>query len=155
MIFGQRPPKIAFLFSSGAIKERLESFADFEDRTLQIRLQLWNGGWQIFKDHPIIGCGFKCVDTIFPKYPEHAKVLQRYKGMHNNLIQMSVDTGIVGLVSWTSIWVGYFFVLFRRWKEIIELGKRWVGLGGHWVEKRQVISCVLRKARQEMGSLLR
>ena len=34
--------------------------------------------------------------------------------MHNNFIQLSVDTGLFGLISWISIWVVYFMTLYQR-----------------------------------------
>lgn len=34
--------------------------------------------------------------------------------MHNNFLQLAVDTGLFGLISWISIWVVYFMTLYRR-----------------------------------------
>ena len=34
--------------------------------------------------------------------------------MHNNFIQLAVDTGLFGLISWVSIWVIYFMTLYQR-----------------------------------------
>ncbi len=34
--------------------------------------------------------------------------------MHSNFIQLAVDTGILGLASWISIWVAYFLTLYRK-----------------------------------------
>ena len=34
--------------------------------------------------------------------------------MHNNVVQLAVDTGLLGLVSWLSIWVAFFLTLYRR-----------------------------------------
>tara|TARA_B100000686_G_C16756208_1_gene955651 strand:- start:716 stop:1888 length:1173 start_codon:yes stop_codon:yes gene_type:complete len=121
---------LVILFSSGAVKDRLWSMVNFKDRTFLIRLDLWKGGWEIFKDHPITGCGFKCVDRVYSHYPEHARVLQRYKGMHNNIVQIAVDTGLIGLIAWLSIWIKYFFVLHRRSKSLKNLEEdRWIQFG--------------------------
>lgn len=104
---------IAVALSPPAVKERIYSMVNLKDRTLGIRMQLWSGGWQIFKDNPVIGCGFKCVDKVFQKYPEHAKILQRYKGLHNNFIQLAVDVGFLGLSAWTGIWILFFLEIYR------------------------------------------
>ncbi len=105
---------IAIALSPVAVKERVYSMVNLKDRTLGIRMQLWAGGWEIIKDNPLIGCGFKCVDREFSKYPEHAEILKRYKGLHNNFIQLAVDVGVLGLAAWMSIWVLFFLEIYRR-----------------------------------------
>ncbi len=119
---------IAIALSPSAVKERIYSMANLKDRTLGIRMQLWSGGWQIFKDSPIVGCGFKCVDKVFSNYPEHAEILKRYKGLHNNFIQLAVDVGFLGLTAWMSIWVLFFLKIYRR-KPPPDDETRWVYFG--------------------------
>jgi O-antigen ligase len=34
--------------------------------------------------------------------------------MHNNIIQLLVDTGILGLGTWLSIWVAYFLSIYNQ-----------------------------------------
>ena len=70
------------------------------------------------------------MDKIYFHYPEQSKVLQRYKGMHNNLIQIAVDTGLVGLISWLTFWLGYLYVLYSRLKGLRDMEDKWVLLGG-------------------------
>ena len=36
--------------------------------------------------------------------------------MHSNIIQLLVDTGIVGLGAWLSIWAVYFIEIFKRYQ---------------------------------------
>ncbi len=120
----------AYTVSPPAVKERMNSFVNLKDVTFVIRLDLWKGGLAVFKDHPITGCGFKCVDTVYAQYPEHAKILKRYLGMHNNFVQIAVDTGILGLAAFVSIWGLYFFNVFRLERQ--KRGTpydRWVDLG--------------------------
>ena len=117
------------IVSPGAVRERLLSLGDLKDQTLVVRLTLWRGGWEIFKDHPLTGCGFKCVDTVYPQYPEQAPVLKRYKGMHNNIIQLAVDTGILGLGAWLAIWVSYFLALLKLHRNKQDDSSRWIVLG--------------------------
>jgi O-antigen ligase len=111
---------IIFLISPANIKQRIDSLTNLKDQNLQIRLILWQGGWMIFKDHPLTGCGFKCVDAVHQDYPDpgaHSERLRGYfkrlRGLHNNFVQLAVDTGLFGLVSWISIWVVYFMTLYR------------------------------------------
>ena len=108
------------VFGPDNIKTRLQSFTNLKDIALQQRISTWKGGWEIFKDHPITGCGFKCVDSIHSQYPDPSKYIARFRGMHSNLFQLLVDTGIVGLGTWLSIWIAYFSTIFKRLRTLIQ-----------------------------------
>ena len=96
------------------------------DTTLETRINLWQVGWEIFKDYPLTGCGFRCVDLIYNQYPdplyEKTHDLRRsvkyLRGMHNSFMQLAVDTGILGLTAWLGIWVCFFRLLYHRAKAI-------------------------------------
>jgi len=103
-----------FLISPPSIKERIRSLVNLNDVNLQHRIALWQGGWLIFNKHPIIGCGFKCIDSIIQDYQDPTGIVKRLRGLHNNFVQLAVDTGILGLISWISIWVAYFMTLYQR-----------------------------------------
>lgn len=105
---------IIFLVSPMQIKNRIDSLIKFNDPNLQIRLALWQGGWLVFKDHPLAGCGFKCIDAVYQDYPDPTGSIKRLRGLHNNFIQLAVDTGLFGLISWIFIWVIYFMMLYHR-----------------------------------------
>jgi putative inorganic carbon (hco3(-)) transporter len=102
------------LFAPEGIKDRLHSYTNLKDGAFQQRVSTWKGAWEILKDHPITGCGFKCVDSIYSQYPDPSGKIAHYRGMHSNLFQLLVDTGIVGLGTWLSIWVAYFIEIFKR-----------------------------------------
>jgi len=106
------PPKDSSF--SEQLKFRVLRILDGKDETLLIRIALWQGGWQIFKDHPLTGCGFRCVDLVNPQYPDPTGYIKALRGMHNNFVQLAVDTGILGLMTWLSIWVCFFLSLFKR-----------------------------------------
>ena len=105
---------IIFLVSPAPIKNRLKSFTNLEDSNLRIRMALWQGGWLVFKDHPLLGCGFKCIDSVHQDYPDPTGNIKKLRGLHNNFIQLAVDTGLFGLISWISIWIFYFMSLYKR-----------------------------------------
>ena len=69
------------LFAPENIKDRMYSFTNFQDGSLQARVYLWKGSWKIFKDHPITGCGYKCVDSIHLQYPDPSGWIAQYRGM--------------------------------------------------------------------------
>jgi O-antigen ligase len=105
---------IVFLFSPYNIQHRIQSMVNLNDYSLQTRIALWQGGWLVFKDHPAIGCGFKCIDAVNQNYPDPTGHIKKLRGMHNNFVQLAVDTGLFGLASWIYIWVVYFMTLYRK-----------------------------------------
>ena len=105
---------VVFAISPNAIKFRINSLTDLNDANLQRRVALWQGGWLVFKDHPLTGCGFKCIDVLNQNYPDPTGIIGKLRGMHNNFLQLAVDTGLFGLITWISIWVAYFMTLYQR-----------------------------------------
>ncbi|MEO2044843.1 MAG: O-antigen ligase family protein, partial [Nitrospinaceae bacterium] len=105
------------LFAPENVKDRIFSIINLSDWTFQARIFLWQGGLEIFKDYPITGCGFKCVDVLHTQYPDPSGYIAKYRGMHNNIIQLLVDTGILGLGTWLSIWAAYFLNTYKQWNK--------------------------------------
>jgi O-antigen ligase len=105
---------VIFAISPASVQWRINSLTNLEDANLKRRVALWQGGWMVFKDHPLIGCGLKCIDVVNKDYPDPTGIIKRLRGMHNNFIQLAVDTGLFGLISWISIWVVYFMTLYQR-----------------------------------------
>ena len=103
-----------FAISPASVQWRINSLTNLEDANLKRRVALWQGGWLVFNDHPLIGCGFKCIDVVNQDYPDPTGIIKRLRGMHSNFIQLAVDTGLFGLISWISIWVIYFMTLYQR-----------------------------------------
>ena len=121
---------VIYVASPLSIQQRVKSMLSGEDRTFAMRTALWKGGWKIFKDYPLTGCGFRCVDLVNSQYPDPTGYIARFRGMHNNLIQVAVDTGILGVTAWLGIWFYFFRFLYHK---AITLEKnaneRWVILG--------------------------
>jgi O-antigen ligase len=113
-----------FFASPEAVKTRAKNMISGKDATFAMRVNLWQVGWEIFKDYPLTGCGFRCVDLVNDQYPDpyrdkvghsHGSI-KHLRGMHNNFIQLAVDTGILGLTAWLGIWICFFRLLCHRAK---------------------------------------
>jgi putative inorganic carbon (hco3(-)) transporter len=111
---------VTLLFAPEKIRDRIHSFTNLKDSSLQARLSLWKGGWKTFRDHPVTGCGYKCVDSVYSQYPDPSGWIAHYRGMHSNIFQLLTDTGIAGLGAWIFIWVAYFIEIFKRWRALTE-----------------------------------
>lgn len=108
---------LVFIFAPQTLKDRIKTMTNLKDHAFNERVLMWKAGWDIVQDHPLTGCGFKCQFVIADRYPEHA-ILKKYTHMHNSPIQLAVDTGILGLTAWISIWIGFFLSLARQLKHI-------------------------------------
>ena len=95
-------------------KQRIKSTVSGEDNNFEIRKVLWRAGWEIYKDHPLTGCGFRCVDLLHNQYPDPTGHVKKLRGMHNNFIQLAVDTGIFGLATWVVVWFYFFRFLYKK-----------------------------------------
>ncbi len=114
----------------GQMKFRVYGIIYGEDSTYNMRLALWRVGWEITKDHPLTGCGYHCVDLINAQYPDPTGIVERLRGMHNNFVQLAVDTGLLGLSSWVGVWICFFVLLYRRSKvEDEEPSSKWIIYG--------------------------
>ena len=101
---------------------------------LAMRTNLWQFGWKVFKDYPLTGCGFRCVDLIHTQYidpfPQEHGSVRHLRGMHNNFIQIAVDTGILGLATWLGIWACFFRLLYRKATNLKpDSSERWIVFG--------------------------
>ncbi|MEE9499500.1 MAG: hypothetical protein V3V24_09195 [Nitrospinaceae bacterium] len=85
-------------------------------------------GWKIYKDYPVTGCGFHCLLKVRTDYPEHKEISRGYRTLHNNVVQLAVDAGTVGVLAWLFLWLSYFIVVGRRLTSDDDPVDRWVVL---------------------------
>jgi O-antigen ligase/Tfp pilus assembly protein PilF len=94
--------------------------------TFQTRLISWRGAATDFKNHPVFGTGFGNYAIIFDKnftskFYDYTTGDTYFDRAHNNLIDIVSTTGVVGLVTYLSIFVA---VLYYLWREFKLNGKR-------------------------------
>jgi len=127
---------IAALLPSAVQRDLYQTRIDAErnlfrfDQSMKDRVDMWRASLDIFKDHPWTGCGFRCSLVIADQYPQHG-ILKRFGAQHSNPIQLLVETGLLGLAAWLTIWVFYFKYAFARFGEVTADPSRfWRRLGG-------------------------
>jgi len=97
---------LIWLFLPARFHERLMSSFDPQDTTNRVRAELWTTGINIIKSHPYTGIGPRMVPRTFERYRNsHEFPDWAYQHLHNNLIQIAAEMGILGLVTWLGIWV--------------------------------------------------
>ncbi|MCF8722809.1 O-antigen ligase [Nitrospina gracilis] len=100
------------------------------DQSMQDRVNIWRASVEIFQDHPLTGCGFRCSVEIADQYPHHP-ILKRFRAAHSNVLQLMVETGAIGLVAWLGIWFFYFRYAFQGFGRVWQNpASGWPRLGG-------------------------
>lgn len=95
---------------------------DINKPTFQTRLISWNAAYKDFKTHPIFGTGHGNYAIIFDKYFDPAFYDQTrgetyFDRAHNNVIDIASTSGIVGLLTYLSIFAAVAFYLIQSYRE--------------------------------------
>ena len=89
--------------------------------TFQTRLISWKAAAQDFSSHPIFGTGFGNYAIIFDKHFDssffnYTTSETYFDRAHNNIIDITSTTGLVGLISYLSIFIFALIYLYRELK---------------------------------------
>ena len=82
----------------GFISNRLQGLRANEN-AIQ-RLAFFRDGMKVFRDHPILGAGLGCFETLLFGYQDF---YYETKYVHNHYIQVLLDSGIVGLILYLAL----------------------------------------------------
>ncbi len=82
-----------------------------------LRLEMWRGGLEMVKAHPITGVGDRGLEEISPEY--YTSEMGLYFGhLHSNIVHMAAIWGIPGVIfGQLFIWAGLWF-LIKRWRRL-------------------------------------
>jgi len=101
---------VVLLLIPQTIKIRALSILDRREITAQERLSMWSSGLRIIRDHPWTGIGMGAMARIYPRYREPDSPVnptRRIGHLHNNVIQIAAERGLLGLACWLWIWLAY------------------------------------------------
>ncbi|MBI1883678.1 MAG: O-antigen ligase family protein [Chlamydiae bacterium] len=88
---------LSWFILPSSITHRMQDTFNFSNATIQTRLQTWKGAWDLFLKHPVTGNGLKSFSLLLQK-----------GYVHNCYLQILVEMGALGLLSF--LWIlGYFF----------------------------------------------
>ncbi|MFJ7977705.1 O-antigen ligase family protein [Peribacillus sp. NPDC096379] len=86
------------------------------NRAVVSRTTLWKTGWVMFKDNPIIGVGtgnyLVRYKEFVTKYPDLDIGHDEYS-VHNSYLKVMAESGIIGILTFLSIYITYFLYLAR------------------------------------------
>ncbi len=92
-----------------AVTRRAISMFDRSDATARDRIVMWEAGIAMVKDHPLMGVGPGRVKELYPEYRRPGFVEPHPGHLHNNLIMIAAETGLLSLGAY--LW---FLVAFLR-----------------------------------------
>ncbi len=87
-----------------AVRARLGTLGDFGDDP---RIRLWMTSLEIWKHHPIFGSGMASFRSQFPLYRVPGEYLSTAHP-HNDILNIMVNSGLIGLAAFTFIWIRFF-----------------------------------------------
>ena len=97
--------------------------------SVETRLELWLRGIMMVKDFPLSGIGMGSFGYVLTRlYPFAAEGSDLISHAHNLFLQVSIDLGIPGLISWLAI---LFLVVVSAWRvyrwSLVKFGRK------HWI----------------------
>ena len=83
------------------------------------RIPIWSAALAMFRDHPWLGVGPGHYQTVIVSGGYGARYDPDPSGLrqaHNLLLQVAVETGVVGLAAYSAWWAWMLFATFRHWR---------------------------------------
>jgi O-antigen ligase len=112
---------VVLLLVPQTIKIRALSIADRREITAQERLSMWSSGIRIIRDHPWTGVGMGVMAQTYAHYREPDSPVnpnRRLGHLHNNIIQIAAERGLLGLACWLWIWGAYGYHTWRIYRRL-------------------------------------
>jgi O-antigen ligase len=86
------------------------------DPTIQ-RLEMWRGGLEMVRAHPLTGVGDRGLEEISPEY--YTSASNMYFGhLHSNIVHMAAIWGIPGLIFGQAFVFAGLWFLVKRWRSL-------------------------------------
>jgi O-antigen ligase len=107
------------LFAPLSVKERMLSIADLDHPSNSSRIIMWETGVKMIKDAPLFGYGDVDIKNIYSRY-RYPELHGEGSHMHNNVIQILVNFGALGFLTWLALMLYIFFrqiAAFRKTKD--------------------------------------
>jgi O-antigen ligase len=115
---------------------RMVSSFDIKQSSNLDRIRMAQAGIEIIKDYPLLGVGPANVKEIYPLYRKHDAPRFRIPHLHNNLIQLWAERGVLALLAY-----GFLQFLFLR-----ECARGWSGPSTKFAEIGVAVAVAMASA---------
>jgi O-antigen ligase len=106
---------IAISFAPLPLFSRVISSFDTRQSSNLDRIRMAEAGLEIIKDYPVFGVGPANVKDIYPLYRKHDAPRFRIPHLHNNVIQLLAERGVLGLVAYLILQGLFLRECVRAW----------------------------------------
>lgn len=107
---------LSFVILPVRYTERAKSIVDINHSSNKSRLNMWEAGMQMFKDHPLTGIADSHIKEIYETYKKPEAVGEGVH-LHNNFIMILATTGIFGFTAFMGMFVSIFVKQIKYCKE--------------------------------------
>ena len=90
----------SLLIFPSAVANRMGSVFNPNETSNRDRIQMLKSGWEIIKDYPLTGVGIDMIKNVYPQYRSPDTVFRNNQHLHNNIVQMAAENGILALIAW-------------------------------------------------------
>jgi putative inorganic carbon (HCO3(-)) transporter len=104
LIVGMTAPFVA----TPGLRHRALSVGDLSDPTVHERLLMWRSGVRMAREHALAGVGPGRVRELYPAYVEPGALRPGRSHVHNTPLQILVERGPLGLLTWLWLFVAFF-----------------------------------------------
>src|SRR5438552_12133271 len=95
------------------LKTRVLSITDRADPSATERIYFWTAGAHMVRDAPLLGLGPGGVKQRYPAYRDPAARRPGTGHLHNNIVQIAAERGLLGLGAWLAIWITFCVQAWR------------------------------------------
>ncbi|MGZ8866992.1 MAG: O-antigen ligase family protein [Thermoanaerobaculia bacterium] len=95
---------------------RLVSTFDVEQSSNLDRIRMAEGGVEMIKDNPVVGVGPAYIKEVYPLYRGADAPRFRIPHLHNNVLQLWAERGILGLVAYLTLMGLFLRECIKGWR---------------------------------------
>jgi len=118
-----------YLAAPAAIRARMVSTFDPSDPTNRDRLDMAVAGARMIRDYPVFGLGLTLVKPYYPLYRVPTAVRWRVPHLHDNILQIAAESGLVAAGAYVAILACFFTACWRALCRETNPGRRGVLAG--------------------------
>jgi len=85
------------------VANRMSNIFNPNETSNRDRIQMLQSGWKIIQDYPLTGVGSDMIKRVYPRYRAADSVFRNNPHLHNNLVQLAAENGVLTLVAW--VWL--------------------------------------------------
>lgn len=105
-------------FVPPSLWSRIDPHYVLAGKDTELRLEMWRGGLEMVRRHPVTGVGDRGLEEISPQYYTSAHDLY-FGHLHSNPVHMAAIWGVPGLLAGQAFLLAGAWLLWRRWRALV------------------------------------